>query len=391
MTGDRNQLIGTLRVIRVLLFLIGITAPLVAFSLQEVQSDPGQNPGLGKEWKLAKYPSLGISPDQWGRIVMEYRAYFNDHFGFRKEMIENLALVKYKWIGVDPNDKLLAGKEGWFYLKVYDRSVEYFRNIQPLSLDELETWKRSLERIRDELKEKGIRYVFVVAPNKDTIYPEFMPDRFNRVNPQSRLDQIVIYMAEHSDVTVIDLRPALLKAKGAIPLYYKTDSHWNELGACVATEEILRVLRTWYPEIEPFSVTDFNIQTTRESFWGDLLSLGGINDLEGEDDVTLVPKTPRRAIKRELDWTKNDERKSHTTIPATTCDPAAPVRALFFRDSFFTLMEPLITERFRQTVIVWQPQFDARYLKLGPCDVVIHEMVERLLINPPPQHSFLAE
>jgi hypothetical protein len=50
-------------------------------------------------------------------------------------------------------------------------------------------------------------------------------------------------------VTVIDLRPALRDAKSSSLVYYKTDSHWNTRGAYAAYREILRVLKSEFPEV----------------------------------------------------------------------------------------------------------------------------------------------
>ena len=57
---------------------------------------------------------------------------------------------------------------------------------QPFTPEELEQYQKILEARRDWLAERGIPYLFVIPPNKDTIYPEFMPPAYTKVRPKSR-------------------------------------------------------------------------------------------------------------------------------------------------------------------------------------------------------------
>ena len=82
----------------------------------------------------------------------------------------------------------------------------------------------------------GPSYLFVVAPDKHTIYGEGrIPITYRRRGGPSRLDQLQEYMeAEGRDVRVLDLRPALREADRRFgTLWYETDSHWNAAGAAV--------------------------------------------------------------------------------------------------------------------------------------------------------------
>ena len=84
----------------------------------------------------------------------------------------------------------------------------------------------------------GIPYLFVVAPSKHDVYPEFMPDRLNRVRDDSRLDQLMAYIEAFfpaPPVDILDLRPTLAEArKSGVRLFHKTDTHWNDRGAWAA-------------------------------------------------------------------------------------------------------------------------------------------------------------
>ena len=233
-----NLIVAALRVLRILLFLVGITIPLVGFYFN--WQGGGKLESKGKRIAL---PAIGVTPLEWGRYVLKYRALFNDEFGFRKGLIRLHAITRFKLFGIASNDKVLLGKQGWFYMGKYFDSIEYARHQRPFSEHELQSWKQILERRRDALRKRGIHYIFAVAPNKESIYPEYLPGWYTRVTRQSRLDQLLQYMREHSDVKIIDLRTPLLAAKKSTPLFYKTDSHWNAYGACAGCESIIAAVR----------------------------------------------------------------------------------------------------------------------------------------------------
>ena len=111
--------------------------------------------------------------------------------------------------------------------------IELYQNALPLSESDLELMKQRIAGRRDRLAAKGIGYEFVIAPDKHTIYPEFMPSRFLRKPKPSQYAQ-TMEMARAADLPVVDLRPDLLAAKPLGQLYRRDDTHWNDLGVSVA-------------------------------------------------------------------------------------------------------------------------------------------------------------
>ena len=94
---------------------------------------------------------------------------------------------------------MTLGQSGWLYL-AGDAAVSSYRVTRPFTTGQLEDYRRILEARRDWLAERGIRYLLVIPPNKDTIYPEFMPPAYTKVNSRSRLDQLVDHMRSRSTV-----------------------------------------------------------------------------------------------------------------------------------------------------------------------------------------------
>ena len=118
------------------------------------------------------------------------------------------------------------------------------RGLILLSDIELKNLKDNLEKQSNYFKEKEIPYLIVVCPDKASIYPEYLPSFLQKKIGDTRLEQIIKYLDNNSDVKIIDLRSVIRKNKNTFdqPLYYPQDSHWNYLGAYVGYQAIMNAL-----------------------------------------------------------------------------------------------------------------------------------------------------
>lgn len=81
--------------------------------------------------------------------------------------------------------------------------------------------------MNEYVTEQGGRFVFAVAPNKNTVYPGYMPDYYRRTGEATNLDRVA---------AALDGRPYYADLLGALremeeTAYHARDSHWNNLGA----------------------------------------------------------------------------------------------------------------------------------------------------------------
>src|SRR5436309_615617 len=163
----------------------------------------------------------------------KFEAFYNDHFGLRNTLIHCLNVARLHWLGMSSSRHVLVGEGGWLYYTPEPIGTNYGVE-RPFTDEELAAWQHLLEARRDWLARRGIHYLFVVAPDKQTIYPEHLPPAVGRrvVGP-TRLDQIVEHLRHRSQLAVLDLRPALLAARFEKQLYHRTDSHWNHEGSLI--------------------------------------------------------------------------------------------------------------------------------------------------------------
>lgn len=71
-----------------------------------------------------------------------------------------------------------------------------------------------LTYLQEETEKRGGKFYFMIAPNKNEIYPEYMLARIKVMDEISSLDQLETYLGEHTDISVINVKQPLLDGKG---------------------------------------------------------------------------------------------------------------------------------------------------------------------------------
>jgi len=222
------------------------------------------------------------------------------------------------------------------------------------------------------------------VPDKQSVYPEYLPARIRRVNEQTRMGQLVAHLHAHSNVEVLDLRSALLPAKAEELVFEQTGSHWNAYGAYQAYAAILVRLAARFPALAPRPLSDFEIRKTMAPA-NRYLFLTGVSDLYQEPLVELLPRTPRTAVTVEESGPSKGNRYGSRLV-RETAHPELP-SAVVFHDSFMPYeLEPLLSEHFRRVVYLWQYEFDVWAIEQERPDLVIDEEAERYFVMSQPSN-----
>jgi hypothetical protein len=262
--------------------------------------------------------------------------------------------------------------------------IDYFHRLDDLEGEELGDWLRRIEVNRRFVERRGSHYGILVAPNKETIYPQFMPKGYRQVGEKSRLE--VLREALPSETLFVDPTQVLINASSDDQLYAKTDVHWNGVGAFLAYEQLIRALNRWYPDLEPLSREQ--LVSYREPGNFDLMRQAALEPFSRETWELLRP---------ERGWTAAtsgpEERVKGLTLggqPTYTENEAGyPLHVLVLHDSFGQQLKPFMAETFARTSFLHHRYYTARNVqgesmaalieRLKP-DVVIHEATERVFI-----------
>ena len=312
------------------------------------------------------------------RFLAGAEAYFNDHFGFRKRLIRWSQQWKSRLFRDESGHKVIIGKQGWLYTGEL-QMVEHFMGIARFTPAELQAWQKVLEKRRDWLAARGIKYLFVVAPDKQDIYPENLPDwLLGAAKPgrETKLDQFLKYMKEHSSVAIADLRPALLAAKPMAPLYLVNDLHWNTLGSFIAGQEVIRAIQRQLPELPPLRLDDFT-WTNQPTVGGDMARYLGREPVENNSfafqlKTNLPPPRVQSLTPIDTVWSR------HILLTVTENDTAPNIRAVFFQDSFGVHWIKYFGQCFRGIFFMQERnEFNVRIIGENQPQIVVNEMLER--------------
>lgn len=290
--------------------------------------------------RLASPPDLDLGSPHESAAAFE--RYFNDHFGFREQLIRLFRMLEVKVFQVSRAGNVIFGKDRWLF-QAGDRQLADMRNNAPFSNNELAVWANVLKHKHQTLEERGIEYLFVMAPNKHLVYPDKLPRSVNRVSEQSRADQLIAHLTRYTDVPVLDLRPAMFEAKKHLRPYHKTDTHWNDWGAYAGYAAVIEYLRRSFPELSPIRLgpEDF---AAREAPGGDLARALSMQDQLTEREIHPGKWTPRCAVHEGLDDESSFAERNNN--PFNTRCPDGSRRLLMFRDSYSLAMMPYFSETF---------------------------------------------
>jgi alginate O-acetyltransferase complex protein AlgJ len=358
----------------VLIFMVVIYFPLINRVI----------PLAGQSYLLEKRKTAEKPEFRWEKMfqyLKEFTPYYNDYFAFRSDLIFLNNLLKVKLFKVSPTPSVLVGKNGWLFFDnpaTQPGTVEYYRSLTPFSVKELEQWKNRLEQRQKWLAARGIHYLFIIVPNKNTIYPEFMPDHIRRANKKSRMDQLVEYLEKHSTVPFLDTRKALKDAKAQYPVYSKTDSHWNDYGAFIAHREIINYISRYFKEAEPLPLSRFNIKTVNH-MGGDLAIMLSLHEeILRENIIRMKPSPP---------FTFKESRKAnisrYVSQLQTHCPTAPLPNILMVHDSCYHRLRPFLSEKFSKILYIWDwdLNFYPEIIKHENPKLVIDEIAERFLMT----------
>lgn len=351
----------------IICFLLVLAVPSIRFNRYVTISEVENR-------HLAKRPFLFTDNRININLFSEYSEYFDDRFGGRDHLIslnQRIEQILHK-NSILYNDYALQGKNGWFfYIDGSDGdNLRDFYKKNLMNQEQLSSWKENVKNTADWCDANGIKTIFLICPNKHSVYSEYYP--FSRPNGQTRSEQLVKVL-EELNVSYVYPRDFLLQRKSDFdyPLYYETDTHWNPAGAYIASRLLKERIELYFPDIE-FPEIEYQTEINYSMGAGDILPLIGVK----ESKSTQPKVKPVYFENSDLYfYEKNAGTDGVHTIGVNKNLP----RALIFRDSFFDTLEPYVSPLFSEADYKWKffRDEDKSYVLEYRPDIIIFECVER--------------
>lgn len=347
----------------IILFAIAIYVPFViTITVTPRKNSQVERRPLVHEFNLSE---LGDQPLKDKLALFEN--YFTDQFGYREDIVRLNNEINVRFLSTSPVDNVTIGQNGWLY---YSQTLDEYRGLKPFSEESLRLWQNVLEARRDMLAEYGTEYILIITPDKHTIYPEYIPSFYSKVSVDNRLDQLLDYLKANSDIHIVDLRDVLLEAKTNQQIYYRHDTHWNDVGAFIAYQYVMERIQEIFPDKKINIVGSEETRTYDRT--GDLVGMLGLKDVLTEPDVVELNPNPMCTT---YDAPQNGESNE------TQC-PSQEITAVVFRDSFFTALMPFFAQNFNYVRYYWQSyehDMVRQIVSEDPPDIFVEQFVERRL------------
>lgn len=173
-------------------------------------------------------------------------------------------------ISNDPG-QVIIGRDDWLFLGDLHEQTRTVNRRPPTQADyafgkQVGVATRAWDAY---LSDRGVKvFKIMIAPNKETIYSEHLPLWARAATPHIT-DALLAGTGNHN---YVDVRQALLTAKRteSEALYYKTDTHWNFVGAGVAFRAFAQEVGKTAPEIKWPSEKAYAVSHAERVDGGDL-------------------------------------------------------------------------------------------------------------------------
>lgn len=335
--------------------------------------------------KLNAFPEWSWKKKRLKSFPKEFEAAFNERFGFRSQLILGNSLYKVFVLGVSAKPKVVLGGNGWLF---YSPSLDEYRGLKTLKKEDLRLRVEDLKAKAKFFASRNIRCLFVVAPNKEEIYPEFLPTNIQRVQKNLYVDQLAAALKadkDAGDVNFLDLRQPILKAKSLGRLYHRTDTHWNQLGSCIAVNEIVARIQNAMPNLQLTSISAQEIWT-KTAPGGDLAGFLFLRDWFSEEEVHVGPDSNAfrlAALKCKIDCPP--EKLLMPFVAKESPHPNCKGTVLLVGDSFTGGPIPFLLDHFQRVIQFcpepflskWSQQIIPEIVSAEKPDVYIELIVDR--------------
>lgn len=138
------------------------------------------------------------------------------------------------------NPRVIVGQSDWLYLN--ENNIAYYKGTNKIASEsEIKKHIEPYVRLKKMCDIVGKRLVILICPEKEEIYPEYMPTMEITDEVEVPID-IREYIKKNTDITYIYPKEELIKHKKNYLVYKKYDSHWNAIGGFIAANELKKAL-----------------------------------------------------------------------------------------------------------------------------------------------------
>ncbi len=216
-----------------------------------------------KDWKEGKYQKLADN-------------YIAGNFGFRNFLVRSLNSIDYTLFNSSNTNKLLIGKDKYLF---FNYNIESYLGIRTQNRRETDSLFVMTDSLISLLDEKGIEYLFVIAPSNAFYYSDKFPDQYDRYEKNENDYDYYLSKLEEYNINYIDFNKWFIEIKDtvSIELFPQNGTHYTYFSAVWVADSMLNYMEKLKGiDIPDIIKDDYVIDTmkTYEHDLGNILNIG---------------------------------------------------------------------------------------------------------------------
>lgn len=192
-------------------------------------------------YKTTKIPVFKFSSFRNLEFQEKFEKYIEDHIGLRPQIVKLTNQLNYSLFKELNPQGVVVGKENYLFEIPY---IMTQAGKDYLGHDRLEKISSTLKWLQHELNHDSIYLLVVLAPDKVTFMPEYLPEKFQNREADSTNYKIFAQLLKEHSIPHIDFNPLFLawKDTSRYPLFPKYGTHWSSYGWYLAADTLVRKL-----------------------------------------------------------------------------------------------------------------------------------------------------
>ncbi len=263
----------------------------------------------------------------------------------------------------------IFGRDDWMFCN-YDNSIGYYCGSNLMTEQQMKDRLSLMQKLQQLCDSRGVKLQFMIAPNKEQVYSEFMPT-YTIENSYKKVPRFVDYVNQNSSVKIIYPIDELRSAKDTMSTYYKYDTHWNHYGSFIAVQALYKNIGLDY--VSPDSVN----YTEGSCIWG-LVITAGLSWKDYDRDYDHIAD-----YKPEIELFNTDGVIDHihtekSAVYRTDSTASNQSRFVMVGDSFRLYMMPYLERDFAHVSVAHRDNIGDIQDDIRQADILVVECVERL-------------
>ena len=349
-------------------FLSALILPLLVYPFVDAKLDHNNY----ENRELADWNTVKTST--WKNLSANLELYLTDNIPYKNEVSALNKEIDLKIFHDLYDSRVLVGKENWLFYKG-DNCIQDYRGGYLLSDEELLNYKLAAENLQDKYIAMGKKICIMITPNKEEVYGDlYLPDKIKVKSEISRADQIVAYLEKNTTIPIIYPKQSLIDArdKGYV-VWRKYDTHWNTIGAFIASQELLKCLGG-----NDMAIEQCEIVQEEGTISGDLANMLGLGKKYSDDSVYEIDGYLNEIHVNEVE----NIPQSFLYYLKTESDVLNGKSIMMIGDSFLGAMEQFVSANYEKAVYIHRDnfsQFEENKIETEDPDIIVFQTAERFI------------